>query len=261
MSKTKIKMQEQIDALLTALNTFDIPVFEDDLAEDEETQFKKKNYHFFVYETGDMNKNDDNKSISQDVVIYYYSENRDDIDERTIDIITELSNLPRIVGVDGLKIFGENINVELISCYSDISVGGIYHKWSSDYYYLEGSFVRGIDNELYINYNRQDKKDYDYWESEWNSTGPPHWWPKPYYRAQPITGEVWPNFWKQVTSETHLEARTTTEMQRQSTFDGWDFDTVWTIDEGRGYPRFKLKITQIKCIRRPIPNYRWKTVD
>ncbi|MFE3576899.1 hypothetical protein [Lysinibacillus sp. NPDC059133] len=96
MSKTKIKMQEQIDALLIALNTFEIPVFEDDLAEDEETQFKKKNYHFFVYETGDMNKNDDQKTISQDVVIYYYSENRDDIDERTVDIITKLSHIPRM---------------------------------------------------------------------------------------------------------------------------------------------------------------------
>lgn len=89
-------MQEQIDALLTALDTFDIPVFEDDLAEDEEAQFEKKKYHFFVYETGDMNKNDDRKSISQDVVIYYYSENRDDIDERTVDIITELSQVPRM---------------------------------------------------------------------------------------------------------------------------------------------------------------------
>ncbi|MEY9975302.1 hypothetical protein [Lysinibacillus sp. RC79] len=96
MSKTKTKMQEQIDALLTVLNTFDIPVFEDDLAEDEEAQFKKNNYHFFVYETGDMNKNDDQKTISQDVVIYYYSENRDDIDERTVDIIIKLSHIPRM---------------------------------------------------------------------------------------------------------------------------------------------------------------------
>ncbi|MGE7091681.1 hypothetical protein ACQKII_09560 [Lysinibacillus sp. NPDC048646] len=94
MSKTKSKMQEQIDKLIAALDSFSLPVFEDDLAEDEEAQFKKNDYHFFVYETGDMIKNDDNKTISQDVVIYYYSENRDDLDERTIDIITALSDVP-----------------------------------------------------------------------------------------------------------------------------------------------------------------------
>lgn len=87
-------MQEQIDTLLTALNTFNIPVFEDELAEDEEAQFNKNDYHFFVYETGDLAKNDDHKTINQDVVIYYYSENRDDLDERTIDIVTALSVVP-----------------------------------------------------------------------------------------------------------------------------------------------------------------------
>lgn len=93
MSKTKSKMQEQIEALLTALNTFNIPVFEDDLAEDEEAEFKKKKYNFFIYETGDMVKSDDKKSINQDVIVYYYSENQDDLDEKTVDIISALSDV------------------------------------------------------------------------------------------------------------------------------------------------------------------------
>jgi len=33
------------------------------------------------------------------------------------------------------------------------------------------------------------------------------------------------------------EARTTDEMKRQSTFEGWDFEKVWTIDEGADSPR------------------------
>lgn len=93
MSKTKIKMQEQIDALLTGLKTFGIPVFEDDLAEDEEVGFEKEKYNFFIYETGDMVKNDDKKSINQDVIVYYYSENQDDLDEKTVDIISALSDV------------------------------------------------------------------------------------------------------------------------------------------------------------------------
>ncbi|MFJ7662960.1 hypothetical protein ACIQXW_11205 [Lysinibacillus sp. NPDC097162] len=96
MSKTLEKMQEQIEALLKALNTFNIPVFEDGLAEDEEAQFEKKGYHFFVYETGNMFKNDDLKTIKQEIVVYYYSENRDDLDERTIEIIQALSKVPII---------------------------------------------------------------------------------------------------------------------------------------------------------------------
>ena len=31
--------------------------------------------------------------------------------------------------------------------------------------------------------------------------------------------------------------KTTAEMQTESTFVGWSFDTVWTIDEGKDYPR------------------------
>lgn len=93
MSKTIEKMNQQIDELISQLKTFNFPVFEDDLAEDEEKEFLKKGYNFFVYETGDMFKNDDKKTIGQDVAVYYYSENRDDLDEFTINIIQALSNI------------------------------------------------------------------------------------------------------------------------------------------------------------------------
>ncbi|MEY9975311.1 hypothetical protein [Lysinibacillus sp. RC79] len=154
-----------------------------------------------------------------------------------------------------LFLFADNTGAEIKSCYCDVTLGITTQNWSSESNYVKDIFIRGTDNNLYVNYNFQNSKDYDYWDPAWNSTGPPSWWPEPFYRAQPITGEVWSNFWKQVTSETHPKARTTTEMQTQSTFNGWDFDTVWTIDEGRDYPRFKLKITQIKCKRMSLTNY------
>jgi hypothetical protein len=38
---------------------------------------------------------------------------------------------------------------------------------------------------------------------------------------------------------TKPEARTTEEMQRQATYVGWDFENVWEIEEGTGYPTLK----------------------
>lgn len=99
MSRTKQKMQEQIDGIITALESFSLEVYEDELSEDEEEfhrNNKKEGYHFFVYDTGDMERADDHKSINQEVAIYYYSENRDDLDERTIDIILSLKEVPMI---------------------------------------------------------------------------------------------------------------------------------------------------------------------
>lgn len=94
MSKIKEYMQRQIDEMQMALETFNIPLFEDEIAEDEEEKLYQKDYHCFVYETLDISNNDDLKSVSQMVAIYYYSENRDDLDERTVDIILSLKDVP-----------------------------------------------------------------------------------------------------------------------------------------------------------------------
>ncbi|MGN7117850.1 hypothetical protein [Lysinibacillus odysseyi] len=94
MSRTKQKMQEQIDGIITALESFGLEVYEDELSEDEEAAYKKGQYHFFVYDTGDMQLTNDFKSINQEVAVYYYSEKRDDLDERTVDIILALKNVP-----------------------------------------------------------------------------------------------------------------------------------------------------------------------
>lgn len=77
----------------TALKTFDVPLFEDEIAEDEEEKLYHNDYHCFVYETLNISNNNDLKSLTQTVAIYYYSENRDDLDERTVDIILSLRNV------------------------------------------------------------------------------------------------------------------------------------------------------------------------
>jgi hypothetical protein len=35
------------------------------------------------------------------------------------------------------------------------------------------------------------------------------------------------------------QSRSTEQMMSQSNYDGWDFENIWTIDEGAGYPVFK----------------------
>lgn len=83
-----------MEEMQKSLETFDVPIFEDEIAEDEEEHLYKNGYHCFVFETLDISNNEDFKSLSQVVPIYYYSENRDDLDERTVDIILSLKDVP-----------------------------------------------------------------------------------------------------------------------------------------------------------------------
>lgn len=93
MSKILNYMNKQMTEMRQALEQFNIPIFEDEIAEDEEEQLYQNGYNCFVFETLGMSNNRDLKSITQQVVIYYYSENRDDLDEQTADIILALKNV------------------------------------------------------------------------------------------------------------------------------------------------------------------------
>ncbi|MGN4124895.1 hypothetical protein ACMGD3_07740 [Lysinibacillus sphaericus] len=131
------------------------------------------------------------------------------------------------------------------SCYSDITVGVTTQRWIPDIPYYGGSiFVLGTDNQLYFKIQGQDEKDY---------SGPPPF--GPFYAAQPIIGNRYSEYWQQVTASTHPEARTIVQMQKKSSFVGWDFENIWSIDEGSSYPQFKLRVTK-KCKRMPLTNYR-----
>lgn len=102
MSRAEEFLGEQIQLIYDALKSWDLPVFEDEIAPDEEKALLE-NYHCFVYETGDIIKNNDMKTMTQSVTVYYYSENLDDIDKRTLSIIASIDGQKRISFVRSRK--------------------------------------------------------------------------------------------------------------------------------------------------------------
>jgi hypothetical protein len=100
--KTKNYMREQIDELVNGLkDQFGLPVFEDEIAEDEEETLSE--YNCFVFETGEFRTTNDIRKVIQDIYVYYYSENRDDVDEQTIDIISVVSSIKGVNFVNTIK--------------------------------------------------------------------------------------------------------------------------------------------------------------
>lgn len=92
--KAKKLMNKQILDLVESLTTtFQLPVFEDEVAEDEEKSLQKEGYNCFVYETGNFTPDENISKVSQSLTVYYYSENKDDVDEKTLDIITVINKI------------------------------------------------------------------------------------------------------------------------------------------------------------------------
>lgn len=91
--RTKRLMSEQKSTIFNNLKTqFNLEVFEDEIAEDEEEKLLKSDtYNCFIITTGNFSPTESGRTVSQDIVIEYYSENRDDVDERTIDVISIVS--------------------------------------------------------------------------------------------------------------------------------------------------------------------------
>lgn len=74
--------------LIKKLNeAFNVEVYQDQVSEDEE-----KDYHYFIFETGGFEQTESRFTLRQHVLIRYYSENRDDLDERMLDIIATLED-------------------------------------------------------------------------------------------------------------------------------------------------------------------------
>lgn len=83
-SKERLKRLNHL--LVTKLNeAFAVKVYQDNVSEDEE-----ETYHYFIFETGGFSKGEGKFALKQEVLIRYYSENRDDLDERTLDIVAVL---------------------------------------------------------------------------------------------------------------------------------------------------------------------------
>ncbi len=87
--KMKERINSQNKQIVTKLSdSFGVKVYQDDVGEDEE-----KNYHFFVFETGSITAGESEERAFQDVFVHYVSENVEDLDERTLDIISLLQSI------------------------------------------------------------------------------------------------------------------------------------------------------------------------
>ncbi|SCM90415.1 Uncharacterized protein BWAI21_05931 [Bacillus mycoides] len=84
--QSKKRLQKMNSLLISRLkDAFDVGVYQDQVSEDEE-----KDYHYFIFETGGFQNTESKLTLRQNVLIRYYSENRDDLDERMLDIIETL---------------------------------------------------------------------------------------------------------------------------------------------------------------------------
>jgi hypothetical protein len=87
--QSKERLRKMNSLLISKLQeTFSIGVYQDQVSEDEE-----ENYHYFIFETGGFEKTETKFNLKQEILVRYYSENRDDLDERTLDIISVLEEI------------------------------------------------------------------------------------------------------------------------------------------------------------------------
>ncbi|MBP3967733.1 hypothetical protein KAF80_01560 [Bacillus sp. WL1] len=84
--QSKNRLRKMNSLLIKKLNeAFNVEVYQDQVSEDEE-----EDYHYFIFETGGFEQTESKFTLRQHVLIRYYSENRDDLDERMLDIIATL---------------------------------------------------------------------------------------------------------------------------------------------------------------------------
>lgn len=84
--QSKNRLRKMNSLLIKKLNeAFNVGVYQDQVSEDEE-----EDYHYFIFETGGFEQTESKLTLRQNVLIRYYSENRDDLDERMLDIVATL---------------------------------------------------------------------------------------------------------------------------------------------------------------------------
>lgn len=95
--RTKTFMKKQRDGIYEVLNVFGLAIYEDEIAEDEEQDLLKSDkYNFFTLDFGDIIQARNSKNLTQTIVIEYYSENMNDVDETVIDVYTLIKKISGI---------------------------------------------------------------------------------------------------------------------------------------------------------------------
>ncbi|MBS4171941.1 hypothetical protein [Bacillus sp. FJAT-49736] len=107
-------MKKQKKMIVDSLKKYfpTIPLFEDEMAEDEEKEFiKNKKYLAFVLSMGDFTPSNLG-NLTQSFSIDYYSEDRDDVDETLIDIISLVEKIPTVSFVRTTKMRARAANTD-----------------------------------------------------------------------------------------------------------------------------------------------------
>lgn len=93
MQSAKQRLKKANDFLIKTMTELtDLEVFQDTVSDDQlnEVIEKTSGYNYFRFETGGFSKAENNRELSQLVLLSFYSENRDDLDMLQLDIIEAL---------------------------------------------------------------------------------------------------------------------------------------------------------------------------
>lgn len=95
--RTKRYMEEQSEGIYEELKAFGLSVYEDEVAEDEEEElFNSDKYNFFTIEYSDISATSNIRQLSQLIIIDYYSEDRNDVWEVVVDVVTKIKNIKAV---------------------------------------------------------------------------------------------------------------------------------------------------------------------
>lgn len=91
---TKDRIEKLDNILIEVLEkNLNVKVYQDNVADDEMINELNGSYHFVIFETGGMRRSDSSKyTLVQDVLIRYYAENMDNLDEIQVDVISLLES-------------------------------------------------------------------------------------------------------------------------------------------------------------------------
>lgn len=95
--RAKVFIKEQNSKIPQVLKDhFDLPVFQDNINDDE----VPANHNYFLIVYGDIGRTEEQKSsgkhLSQEIYVVYLSENNDNIDENSLDIISLVEGVKAI---------------------------------------------------------------------------------------------------------------------------------------------------------------------
>lgn len=108
MRKVKESIVEELEADLP-----DIPLYEDEVPESETAKYDNGTpYHLMVMKFGPISRQDNEKFLTQEFSVDLYAENKANVDETTLDIITVLKNIKSVRFRNATKFRARHANTD-----------------------------------------------------------------------------------------------------------------------------------------------------